>query len=310
MSSSVKNSVKSAVSFNARFATKTKINKLPTEALDMFPDLYNDSNTQEFYKAVIELQNYIWPEREDLCDGMFGNATISGACKSFNFIDEDDNYWVSETLRYNFHSDFSYINYDQKGGLDLHKFGNFSRRKRKPKIIVVHWGGLNVDHCYRVFATKDRKVSSHAGIGFDDKGQNLSIKQFLDLDHKSWHAGWVNDFSIGIDICQQPDLKWASYYSKRNYNIHEMINSSGRGPKKCLSLDPKIRDATFDAVKTLCGIYAIPFKVPRDKNGNITNAVLDKDFIKHEFEGVIGHHHITSSKWDCAPWWSDLFSEI
>ena len=307
MSSSINLSQKKAVAFNNKFLNKSKLNKIPSLVFEEFPGLNSSYESLDFYNAVISLQKHVWPDRFDLCDGMLGNGTITAVCKAFDFVVDENSYWVADDKRHGFDSSFKYVNYDQKGGLDLHKYGNFSRRKSDPTIIVVHWGGLNVDHCYRVFSTKERKVSSHAGIGYNDKGEDIAIKQFLDLEHKSWHAGWANSVSVGIDICQQPDLKWKSYYKERGYNVEEIENNSGRGPKKCLSLDPKIKDATIDAIKSICNIYNIPFDTPRDESGNLLYNVLEKDYILNEFTGVIGHHHISKNKWDCAPWWSDLF---
>ena len=31
------------------------------------------------------------------------------------------------------------------------------------------------------------------------------------------------------------------------------------------------------------------------------------NYLINDFTGVIGHHHITQKKWDCACWWDTLF---
>jgi hypothetical protein len=308
MSEIVNHTFRVASSFNKKFAISNDvIESIPSCVIEESPDLLCDPSSIEYYNAVINLQKVLWPNRPDLADGMLGKSTLIAISKAYSWITESSQYWVKNNIRVPVDSTYNFLNYDQEGGKDLHKFGNFSRRRSKPKIVVVHWGGLNLDHCYRVFSTKERKVSSHCGIGFNDEGKDLTIAQFLDFDHKSWHAGWANDLSVGIDICQQPDLKWKDYYDKREYGLKEIDNTSGRGPSKCLSLNPHILEATQEAVKTICEIYDIPYDIPRDNLGNPVNSVLDKNYIKEEYTGILGHHHISSHKWDCAPWWQDLF---
>jgi hypothetical protein len=308
MSEIVSHTFRVASNFNKKFAASNDIiESIPRCVIEESPDLLCDPSTIEYYNAVINLQKILWPNRPDLADGMLGKSTLVAISKAYSWIESDNQYWVKNNIRIPVNSDYNFLNYDQEGGKDLHKFGNFSKRKSRPKIVVVHWGGLNLDHCYRVFSTKERKVSSHCGIGYNDLGKDLTIAQFLDFDHKSWHAGWANDFSVGIDICQQPDLKWQDYYKEREYDIKEIENKSGRGPSKCLSLDPGILEATQEAVKTICEIYDIPYDIPRDNLGNPINSVLDKEYIKAEYTGILGHHHISSHKWDCAPWWQNLF---
>lgn len=309
MSNRISYSFSAASSFNKRFALHNDIiNSIPDIVLDGNPGLLCDPSSVEYCEAVKNIQHLLWPDRIDLIDGMLGKSTLAAISKAYNWIEEDSAYFLKNNLRIGFDSDFKYLNYDQSSGHDLHKFGNFSNRRSKPKILVVHWGGLNLDHCYRVFSTKERKVSSHGGVGYNDAGEDLTISQFLDFEHKSWHAGWANNLSVGIDICQQPELKWKDYYLDREYDVKVIENLSGRGPSKCLSLDSNILEATVDAVKNICNIYDIPFEIPIDNSGNAINTVLDKDYIKKEYTGILGHHHISSKKWDCAPWWNELFA--
>ena len=275
-----------------------------------FPELAFSHDSTEFVKGVRKVQRKLIGHG---IDGKLGRGTWSAILKEYDQVNDEDNFWVIDDRRMSTkrHSkEIKMINFDQDGGLDLHRFGHFSTRRRKPRFIVVHWGGLNPHHCYRVFSSPNRKVSSHAGIGLTKEGEP-AIYQYLDLNHKAWHAGWANGLSVGIDICQQPGLKWEKRYRAPAYNVNRIDNPSSRGPKKILSLDPKVAQATRYAIETLCDALDIPMCSPRGSNGqsdtgDIYHGVVDRKYLEEDFSGVLGHHHISAKKWDVACWWDQV----
>jgi len=308
MSSSVIHTRSSACAYNVKSSKSIGWSSaMPKSAIDSYPGLGRDPSSNELAKAVEQFQL----ENSLIIDGKLGRGTWSSILKSFNHIANEDSFWTVNDQRVGVETDsrVKMVNFDQPKGLDLHRFGHFSsRRGRKPHLIVVHWGGLDPHHCYRVFSSPDREVSSHAGIGLDIDG-SPKIYQYLDLNHKAWHGGWVNGYSVGIDICQQPSLKWRDHYEKKGYIVPTKDNLSGRGDKRVLSLDPSIALATREAVKTLCTTLDIPYQFPMNTNGSYNHDVLSKDYLLNDFTGVVGHHHLTSKKWDCACWWGDIFDE-
>ena len=218
-------------------------------------------------------------------------------------------------------TDVETIPYDQPDGLDLHKWGHFSSRNGlKPRLLVIHWGGIDPNHLYRVFSTPSRKVSSHGGIGLvrpDTAGGDFY--QFLDFDHSAWHAGYVNRYSIGIDICQQPTTDWLSYYQSRGYDLDTTTNAAKRpdgrviGNRSILTLDPKIAKATRQVVFDICETFDIPIRAPRGSDGlqdsgEVWHGVFPRSVMDGgAFSGVVGHHHLSSQKWDMACWWGTIF---
>jgi len=239
-------------------------------------------------EATYDFQHSI--DDDSFIDGKLGPGTLKMILKGL------DRGWLYRGDAYATVSNL--VPYNDKNSLDLHSVGHYTPRffkNRPPKSIVIHWGGLNPKHLYNCFSGA-RKVSSHAGIGLED-GKAIAY-QYLDLQHKSWHAGFMNSHSIGIDICQQATEKWGSYYFSRGYKV-SLIENSGKGPKQCLSLDQRILTELALVIDDLCNIFDIP-KVTLGQN----------DFISKEeakrFEGVLGHHHISEKKWDCAPWWSEI----
>jgi len=315
MSSGIIHSLSKACSYNKKSAESLGwTGQIPQDALDQYPNLSCDPSTVDFAKAVSELQT----DLGQVADGMLGRGTWSALLKKFDQIEDGQSFWTLNDRRVNVDlaNPVKTVNFDQTGGLDLHRFGHFSARSQRSHLIVVHWGGLDPHHCYRVFSSPDRKVSSHAGIGLSPEGEP-TIYQYLDLHHKSWHAGWANSYSVGIDICQQPDLKWENHYLKNGYNVTTQDNPTDRGSSQILSLDPRVALAVREAVKSLCVALDIPYQFPADSDGAITDSaegtfhgVVDKDALTSgKFKGVIGHHHITQKKWDCACWWEDIFND-
>lgn len=301
MSHSVIQTLGSAKKFNATASVSLGwANSIPPNALEKYPLLSNPADSNDFALGVIQFQTAIYGKGSSQIDGKLGRGTWAELLKLYDYVESLDAYWVHKDRRVRVDSSTQIINFDQDGGLDLHRFGHFSTRRNKPPhLIVVHWGGLDPRHCFRVFSDPDRKVSSHAGIGLNE--QEATIYQWLDLQHISWHGGWVNPHSVGIDICQQPDVKWKDHYTKLGYQVSIVDNPTSRGPSKVLSLDPRIAQATRSAVKSLCDTLDVPYRFPN------THDVLDKDFLVEDFKGVVGHHHLTDNKWDIACWWDSIF---
>jgi len=205
-------------------------------------------------------------------------------------------------------SDEEYVTWEEPEGLDLHGGGYGSRGGHKPRIIVLHWGGYNPAHCRRVLAA--RGYASHLGVG---RGRAF---QWLDFRYSAWHAGYVNKYAIGIDICASPMPNLLDRQLAQGYEIAAMENPSDRGPDVCLSLDPVMARTTHKLVKALCAAFDIPFHCPRGEGGFLGtrpeapryDGVVPKAVLNDPCtSGVIGHHHIKSVKWDIAPWWDQIF---
>ena len=314
MSSVVIQTRTSAMNYNLKASTSVGWGGIiPQAAINDFPGLSSDPASEAFSIAVEGLQEKLYGAGSQV-DGKLGRGTWSAVLKKYENVDDAQPFWTYNDRRVNvmLESPVDTVNFDQAGGLDLHRFGHFSSRKGvKPTFIVVHWGGLDPHHCYRVFSSPDRQVSSHAGIGLSPEG-SPTIYQYLDLHHKSWHAGWANSYSVGIDICQQPSLRWKDHYLKNGYDVSEIDNPTDRGDSKVLSLDPRVAQATREAVKSLCEVLDIPYQFPcgsdgQSYSGDVYHGVVDKSYLQNSFTGVIGHHHITQKKWDCACWWDVIF---
>lgn len=260
-------------------------------AIDEFPGLGADRGSDDFYEAVMGLQ-------EELCidvDGFYGLSTHAEMIHAYgshlDFIVHNGARMPIQTNNLFYIQDFT-----EDPLLDLHKYGNFSKRKTDIEFIVCHHGGLSVHHLARVFSNTERKVSSHFGIGLDENGE-VFVAQYLDTKWKAWHAGGWNEGSIGIDICFQPETKW-----NEHYGVEIIDNPSSRGPRRINDLPEGIVVALDQLISQLSLIFL--------KGDAVYAPEVDVLYSKEEFQSlganVVGHHHKTANKWDCSYAWQRL----
>jgi len=289
---------------------------IPENAQEDYPGLAGDPvigdamEQAEFAKAVYQFQKESGLQDHEL-DGKLGRQTWSRLLKTYDFIEDTNDFVVRNGRRLAISLPTSkLVSFDEQGGLDLHRWGRFYRAvlsKKKPRLVTVHWGGVDPKHLYRVFSNP-KGWSSHFGCG-----QGVGY-QMIDLMHGTYHGGYVNKLSIGLDICQQPGAEWYEKMLKKGYKVEKVRNTVGRGPKKVLTLDPQIARTTREFVLALCKLYDIPLRAPRGKDGmamegDLFHGVMSPAKIKSgEFTGVLGHHHVSKKKWDCAIWWDAVFA--
>lgn len=180
----------------------------------------------------------------------------------------------------------------------------WSERKNAPDVICMHWGGLTTDHCFNVFEnTKGRHVSSHLGVGRNKNGE-IEIQQWLNLQLKAWHGGKINTRSIGIDICQHPDVKFYEKTKALGYNVKVIDKHSyPRTPQSYVSIDEEVAFVAQELVKLL------------RVHMNITHKPICKDFEVYSAAdagqfSVVGHHNVSDKKWDVIPWAEKLYWDI
>lgn len=280
-----------AVSFNkAAIATMSLKSALPSAWLEAH-GLSADFTAEQLVKAAADTQRALNLK----VDGMLGGATLKAIIEKYG--EAHPQYWVDNTTRLKSElPDGTLISYEQQGGLSLHEWGHFTPRwfqSRQPRRLVVHWGGFDPVNLHSVFCSP-RKVSSHAGLGL--VGGEARVYQYINFVHKAWHAGAANADALGIDICQSPDVAHERMYLEKGYGVRVMQNTTGRGPSKCLSLDPRITELAGLVIRDICKAKGIPLRRPDDHG-----------IVSADFEGVVGHHHVVNTKWDIAPWFDEVF---
>lgn len=194
------------------------------------------------------------------------------------------------------------------GSYDITPNGKFSKTRVDKRILVLHWGSHDADRLATYFRTTSRSVSAHWAV--DETG----AFQMLDHDHRAWHAGWINRWSIGADIASQPVKNHFGNYRNRGRDVKVIDNptygpgGARRGDRRVLTLDPRTAENFRDLVFWICDKEGIPLQVPRDDSGKVRHDVVFRNESDlGDWSGVIGHHHCDARKWDIAPWWGQIF---
>jgi hypothetical protein len=322
----------SARAYNAKNAHKIGyVGAMPAAALEWWPDLVSDpaagdeDEQNAFAMAVVDVQRTLGFEPAQM-DGKLGRGTWSKLVKKYDYIQDGAEYLVVDgrRRRVTLPGSLDIINFDQSGGLDLHKGGDFTKRPgRSITKFVYHWGGLNPKSCFNVLL--NRNLSSHGAIW---KGE---IYQFIDLKLITWHAGGIkydgdgdgekdervsmNSPSVGFDITQHPQTKWLQHYLDKGFDVEVVDNHTGRGDKQVLSLDPLVAETAREFCKATCKLLDIPLRQPiaADRMGGLDeppyHGVCDPHFLADQdaSSGIFGHHHFSARKWDIAPWFRTIF---
>ena len=172
-------------------------------------------------------------------------------------------------------------------GHRMEGLSGYSRARKAMRKLVVHWGGLNAQHCKS--ALIDRGYSTHFLIEPMLRDGKLIVYQSLDLALVAYHAGDFNGDSLGVDICRSPRTTFASRYP--DGVIH--TNRTGRGDRKFVDLDPEMGKMVSHFIDRLSAQLGIPFgEYPGHR---VIPGVA-------AMAGVFGHHHLSARKWDVCVW--------
>lgn len=245
-------------------------------------------------------------------DGMLGRETWIDILKRYDFVDVNDEYFISKGRRRQLKRmpPYKLYSFDEHAGIDLHAGGDFTSfkklKKRKLKRILLHWGGVNAKSCKNILFNRD--LSSHLGV-------ELGVAfQWLDIGHGAWHARWANTDTIGIDVCQQPTLMHFEKYKARGYDVFRAKNPAFRpdgrqvGEKIITTLDPRTAETVREVCRDLCTVFGIPFEIPRDEDGNVSHRLFrKKEFLA--YSGILWHGSVSRTKWDVDPWIRQIFDE-
>ena len=170
------------------------------------------------------------------------------------------------------------------------------RSERKTNMIVTHWDATtSAEKCKRVLQA--RNISTHFCI--DNDG---IIYQYVDTNNAAWHAGGVNNKSIGIDFSNAFYLKYNDYYVKKGFNKRPICTDSvvhGVELRPHLGYYPVQIEAYKKLLKVLCDHYDIPVQTPMI-NDDVADVGVVKSVTKGEYNGIVCHYHVSRNKIDCA----------
>ncbi len=172
---------------------------------------------------------------------------------------------------------------------------SLSRLQAVCRQIVVHLDGCpDAKACFEVLHNQ-RGLSAH--FLCDNDG---TVYQTLDPLECAFHAGVVNEISVGIELQNRGDAgRSPNYYAKRKLPPRDTVTCRVHG-HQILAYD--FSKAQYEGMIKLCRVLAsvlrIPLTSPRASNGELLWTVMGG---VRRFTGVVGHYHLTKNKWDPGP---------
>jgi hypothetical protein len=330
-------SPKKAAHFNQRGSEKIWNGGLPEAVLEAEPQLRNDPGSVAFAEGVHDLQKILFPDDEEDWDGKMGRGTYRALLRKYDTVEESQNYLVYNGRRLLLPEgrDYEVINFDQAGGFDLHREGDWSRGRKKGHPITflgLHWAGgvYSARRLYNIFENAvfnekgviiedPRNVSSHGAIEFTKSGK-VRVYQYIDLWHRTWHGGQMNTRSCGWDLLWDPRKKYYERSKEWGWDVEWVKNPTKprRGDRWIGSMDPRyargVRQFLDDHLAALkLGEALIPLgEDGLQTSGTPFDGVLPKKAFKTDIlkANIVGHSSSNPEKEDIACYVKQLFPEF
>ena len=185
---------------------------------------------------------------------------------------------------------FPVVTWNEVGGLSFYGQGGWRRRRdpsgRGVDLFVLHWDGCtSVHQCFHVLL--ERRLGVHLLLDGDG-----TVYQTLDLgEARAWHAGNVNERSIGIEI-QNPVKPHRNQWQMPPRAVIEEACVHGPGTWQHLDFHDIQKRRVVELAEVLCTHLPIPRVLPM-ADGHVTRALAPQDF-----RGVCGHYHVSPNKPD------------
>jgi len=186
---------------------------------------------------------------------------------------------------------FPVVTWDEPGGMSFHGRGGWTKR-RDPSgvgvnLFVLHWDGCtSARQCFHVLL--ERGLSVHLMLDGDG-----TVYQALDLAVAcAWHAGSVNDRSIGVEI-QNPVQPHRNQWQKPSREVVVAPGVHGAKSYEHLDFYDIQKKRVAELTEVLCGSFAIPRMLPVGDGGDVLRSLAPPDF-----RGVCAHYHLSKSKPD------------
>jgi hypothetical protein len=168
-------------------------------------------------------------------------------------------------------------------------------RRVRPTQIVLHY-----DVAFNARAAESilqkRGYSTHFIIDHD----GTIVQCHNPATKVAFHAGRVNDYTIGIDINNPADVKYrARDASKRGGPERDIVEERIHGGLvRRLDYFPEQITSLSELLDILCNEFDIPRTCPRDCEGPLLKKLDNADVRKY---GVLGHYHLSLRKTDPSP---------
>jgi hypothetical protein len=221
-------------------------------------------------------------------DGILGPKTAE-AIKGSTFTPLAGNFLVAGGER--IPVPFPVVTWDEPNGISFYGHGGWSKRRdpsgKGVNLFVLHWDGCtSARQCFHVLL--ERGLSVHLMLDGDG-----SVYQALDLaEARAWHAGDVNERSIGVEI-QNPVQLHRNQWQKPPREVVLDPGVHGGPTYEHLDFYDVQMKRVVELAEVLCARFGIPRTLPLGAGGDVLRTLAPTDF-----RGVCGHYHVSRSKPD------------
>jgi N-acetylmuramoyl-L-alanine amidase len=168
---------------------------------------------------------------------------------------------------------------------------SLARLRQTVRQFVIHLDGcMSAKMCFDVLHNQ-RGLSVHFMV--DNDG---IVYQTLDLVHCAFHAGGVNEISVGVELQNKGDAaRYPTAYKGGRKKVTCRIHGF-----QILSYD--FTDAQYEGMIRLCRCLTKVFDLPLTSPHQDGKPVWTTIPTIRRYQGFIGHYHIIDTKWDPGPW--------
>lgn len=186
---------------------------------------------------------------------------------------------------------FPVVTWDAPSGMSFYGRAGWTKRRdpsgKGVDLFVLHWDGCtSARQCFHVLL--ERGLSVHLMLDGDG-----TVYQALDLaEARAWHAGDVNERSIGVEI-QNPVEVHRNQWQKPPRPVVVTPGVNGAGSRQHLDFYDVQKQRVVELAEVLCARFGIPRQLPLGGGGDVLRTLAPAGF-----RGVCGHYHVSTSKPD------------
>ena len=170
-----------------------------------------------------------------------------------------------------------------------------ARLRKSVRQFVIHLDGCkDANMCYTVLHNQ-RGLSVHFMV--DNDG---TIYQTLDLADCAFHAGGVNEVSVGVELQNRGDARrFPNYKWYTGKNAREVVTCRVHGYLfKAYAFTDGQYKAMIAISRAMNEILNMPLVSPQTDGAPVLGLISQP----RRFAGFLGHYHIERQKWDPGPW--------
>lgn len=157
--------------------------------------------------------------------------------------------------------------------------------------VVLHWDGCN-SSAQMFEVLRSLGLSAHLLVDSD-----ATVYQLMDLaEMKAYHAGWINERSIGIEFNNPVDPSKVPADRACRKLVREIIPHHDGLTGTHLDFTPAQMQRCVELLDVLQEHFQVPFRLPLSIDSD--GVEVTPGLVAQDFAGVCGHYHVGTHKID------------